>query len=194
MGKCCVCGKELEDTASAVLFVGEDEKEKLICNDCNKRADDLFEGTNERKKAEAANYFAAYAEQVRDAEVRDFLSQAISDRGFMDVDEVIADPDEVESGAASLLKICAYVVAGVTILSSIVTGVVLGAFVGGFAGFVAAINGIVCAVMIASFCLVFLGMAKDAQATRNLLQSFIQKYEAQHSAAGGRKRSVVKSK
>lgn len=182
MERCCICGRELESEGSAILFCGAKGKEYLVCERCNEKADDLFEGTSERKRKEAAGYFASYAEQLREEEVRDYIEQAISDGMPVDGVESIAGLDMSESGSGFILRILAYIVVGFSVIAGVMVGGVLHA---GFVGVVVALWG----GMMALFCLVFLNMAKDARAVKNLLVFMMKKYEAQQAVSEAREKS-----
>ena len=181
MVQCCVCDREIKSEAPAILFIGKNGQEKLICDSCNRKAFDLFEGDSEKKRGEAVSYFLSYAKRIEDEEVEQFIQNAVSESGFIDADEAVEDPDMSESTAGFFLRIFAYTGSIIYAIGSIKIGIDLAElFDDGTLGVVIGFGGLLFAGIMLAGCLVYIDKAKDTRIIKNLLSYFKSRYQKKY--------------
>ena len=163
MSRCCICGREIDTPSPGILFVGTDGIERLLCDSCNAKADDLFEAFDRYVISSAANYFDAYIDELEDEEVRNFLLESLAERDFVHDDDSMDIPDISESRSGALLRSLAQLSFGISIIASCTLGYfVIRASDGVIPfGIIVAAVGIISAAIIYAFISVYLDMVRD---------------------------------
>ena len=188
MKKCCICGRDVVSADPYVLFQSASGEDMHGCETCEKQLNILMTGENPAEVKKAVNYFYTCATETSNDEVRGFL-QDIVESNAVAVDQYsieqkkkmpieqrqmdyFTDRDnaaKTTSGWIVLLNIFAVIGFIAIIIASLVAGIPMLAWRPG-AGLGIIFGGIAGGLMVLSFYMMLIHMAKDIKAIRAKLE------------------------
>jgi hypothetical protein len=184
--------KEITKKDPALLFIGKNDDEKVLCDNCEEIISSLMEPPSYEELKRSVNYLYACQKQITDEEVKQYVNEAIennveeADRRAINnnpVDPVwgnenyykTAEPYRMSrSGWVSFMEVFVWIEIFIGIIGSIVLGSQIGGRNNGL-GFIIVLAGILVTFISASLIMVFLGMAKDIREIKNNIHNITKR-------------------
>lgn len=166
MKKCCVCGNDCDSQEAPILFIGQNDDYKEICDKCAMHMDTIAENVDNQNVRKAVGYFEGNLNFIEDLEVKEFLKDMIlKKKKTFNTNNTIQNYTVAENDSIWIkgLKFIAWMV----FISIIITGMILGVAIGDGIGFLIFILSFPVAFLVVAVFMVCLDNASDIRCIKN---------------------------